>query len=521
MSSVRDRKNSSTAHRSGGQLRKNAIGLPAILFLLITSAAPLYAMLFNVPVGVNGSGFGAPSGFIVAGIVLIIFAIGYVAMARRVTTAGGFYSFASHGFNQVVGLGVGLLLAFCYLLFTAGIMSVTAYWANSAIKQWTGAEIPAWVITFIILAISMTLAWFRIELTARLLGVFMSAELVALLILGIAILARGGAHGITYAPLNPGNLFGNSAAKSVFGASAAGLALFAAFWSWVGFEVGPNYGEESRNPKRNIPLGTYGSVVALGIIFTFSSWMFIEGWGQGQATVAIKEQFAGKFASAFYPLTDQFAGHWLTVLFEVLVVTSGFACQLAFFNTTSRYVFSMGRDGILPRVLGRTHPKHHSPYIACGLVCLLVALYVLGFVIYNTGDLAWLLGIGTWTPLMGVFGLLCMEALVSFGIIRYLYRHREGGYRPASMLVAPLIGGLAMVGGAFLLMDNRNALAGASSNPFVESIPYVDLLIFLAGIALALYYRKFKPDRYQGVGRFVHHDVDESLPDTSPVPASD
>lgn len=512
---------STAAHQQGGQLRKNAIGLPAILFLLVTSAAPLYAMLFNVPVGIDGSGFGAPAGFIVAGVILIIFAVGYVAMAKRVTAAGGFYSFASHGFNQVVGLAVGLLLAFCYLLFTASIMSVTAYWANSAIRQWSGIEIPAWVITYIILAISMAFAWFRIELTTRVLGVFMSAELLALLILGIATLAHGGAHGITYAPLNPANLFGNPAARSVFGASAAGLALFAAFWSWVGFEVGPNYGEESRNPRRNIPLGTYGSVVALGIIFTFSSWMFVEGWGQSQATQAIKDQFEGKFASAFYPLTDHFVGHWLTIAFEILVITSGFACQLAFFNTTSRYVYSMGREGILPRALGRTHPKHGSPFVAGSLVCLLIVFYVAGFAIYNSTDIGWLTGIGTWSPLMGVFGLMCMEALVSFGIIRYLFKNREGGYRPASMLIAPLIGGLCMVGGAFLLMDNRDALAGATHNPFVESIPYVILLVFLAGIGLALYYRKFSPGRYQGVGRFVHHEVGDSLPETFPTPAGD
>jgi hypothetical protein len=60
MSSAREMISSGT-HHSDGHLRKNAIGPPAILFLLITSAAPLYAMLFNVPVGINGSGFGAPS----------------------------------------------------------------------------------------------------------------------------------------------------------------------------------------------------------------------------------------------------------------------------------------------------------------------------------------------------------------------------------------------------------------------------------------------------------------------------
>ena len=93
MASIRETSSPTTHHH--GQLRRNASGLPAILFLLVTSAAPLYAMMFNVRVAINGSGFGAPSGFILAGIVVIVFAIGYVAMARRVTAAGEFYSFAS------------------------------------------------------------------------------------------------------------------------------------------------------------------------------------------------------------------------------------------------------------------------------------------------------------------------------------------------------------------------------------------------------------------------------------------
>ena len=57
-------------------------------------------------------------------------------------------------------------------------------------------------------------------------------------------------------------------------------------------------------------------------------------------------------------------GSALTTLFEILIVTGSFACVLAFYNTSSRYFFSMGREGILPRGLGKVHPTHRSPYIA-------------------------------------------------------------------------------------------------------------------------------------------------------------
>src|SRR6266581_1445332 len=76
------------------KLRKHAVGLGGVLFLTVTGAAPISAMLFNTPIAVGfGQGVGAPSAFIFASIVLTVFSVGYVAMARKKTTAGGFYSY--------------------------------------------------------------------------------------------------------------------------------------------------------------------------------------------------------------------------------------------------------------------------------------------------------------------------------------------------------------------------------------------------------------------------------------------
>jgi len=79
-------------------LHKHAIGLWGVLFLTVTGAAPISAMLFNTPVSVGyGNGLATPAGFAFATIILTIFSVGYVEMSRRVTAAGGFYSFISHG----------------------------------------------------------------------------------------------------------------------------------------------------------------------------------------------------------------------------------------------------------------------------------------------------------------------------------------------------------------------------------------------------------------------------------------
>src|SRR5438034_9139544 len=88
------------------KLRRGAVGLGGVLFLTVTGAAPISAMLFITPIVVGfGQGVGAPAAFMFATIVLVVFSVGYVAMARKKTTAGGFYSYISHGLGRELGIG--------------------------------------------------------------------------------------------------------------------------------------------------------------------------------------------------------------------------------------------------------------------------------------------------------------------------------------------------------------------------------------------------------------------------------
>jgi amino acid transporter len=490
-----------------GRLAQNALGLPGVLFCIVTGAAPIAAMLFNVPVAVLGGGFAAPAAFLVATIVLTIFAVGYIEMARTVTAAGGFYSFVTHGFGPVAGMGTAALISLCYVIFCSAVLGVTGYFASTSVNDWFSIDLPAWVYMAIIVAIISALAWFHIELTSKILGVFLITELIGLLIFGFAVLVQGGDSGLSLSPLNPVEIFDNSAAISAFGAGAAGIALFGAFWSWVGFEMAPNYAEESKDPKRIAAIAMYTSVIGLGILYVFISWMFVTGWGNQGAADAVASQYAGDIASAFYPLTDRYVGSGLTTLFEALIVTGSFACCLAFYNTSSRYFFSMGREGLLPKALGKVHPTHRSPHLASMLVTVLVVLYAGAFTLADTSTLAALLKLGTWSPLLGVLGILAIQALVSFAIIRYFLTEGRAGRHWWKTLLAPLIGGLAQIFACYLLISNRGDLSGAGDNWFVKLIPWFVLAIFIVGIGLALYWRSSNRPKYDAIGRFVHEDA--------------
>ena len=491
-------------------LATGTLSLSQVLFCCVTGSAPIAAMLFNTPVAVLGVGYATPAAFLIATIVLTIFSVGYIEMARRVTTAGGFYSFVSHAFGQVIGMGTALLVAFCYLVFSAGVTGVTSYFAVSTLNEWLGWNIPVWIFLFSTVAAMTLFTFFHIEVTARVLGVALVGELIVLLVFAFAVLFQGGGpDGIPLKALNPLEVF-NSGNLSI-AAGATGIGLFAAFWSWTGFEMAPNYAEEAKEPKKVMAPAMYVSVIGLGVLYVFITWMFVSGAGLQGAADLVNQQFAGEIGSAYYPLTTQFFGGnpLLTYGFQIFIVTGSFACQLAFFNTACRYLFSMGREGVLPAALGRTHPKHHSTHIA-GVVCgAFVGIFVLAFFLYDSSLLGALLKLGTWSPLLGVAGILSIQALVSAGVIVYFLRQAKDGFHWLKTLVAPAVAVVTQAYAVVLLIQFRGDLSGAAGVPFIKYLWLWPIIIFVAGMVLALALRSSKPERYAGIGRYLHEDVAE------------
>jgi amino acid transporter len=138
------------------KLHGGAIGLWGVLFLTVTGSAPISAMLFNTPISMGfGNGLGTPAGFLVATIVLTIFSVGYVAMARKVTAAGGFYSFISHGLNRELGMASGLAMVVAYSVFEVSLIGGFAYFASLKLNQYGYHPNWFWPALFMIVLISV------------------------------------------------------------------------------------------------------------------------------------------------------------------------------------------------------------------------------------------------------------------------------------------------------------------------------------------------------------------------------
>src|SRR5699024_8272303 len=132
----------------------------------------------------------------------------------------------------------------------------------------------------------------------------------------------------------------------------------------------------ARDPLRTVPRATYIAVILIGVLYTVSAWLVISGLGEGRAVAVSVEDPDGVIVA----LAGQIAAPIVGDIVQVLVVTSMFACMLAFHNIVTRYLFTLGRRGVLPAAVGAVHPRHRAPSRASlwvsGVTTLIVVVSV-------------------------------------------------------------------------------------------------------------------------------------------------
>ncbi|HEY1621416.1 MAG TPA: APC family permease [Streptosporangiaceae bacterium] len=484
------------------KLRKNAIGLFGVLFLTVTGAAPISAMLFNTPISVGfGNGLGTPAGFMFAAVILVIFSVGYTTMARKKTTAGGFYSYISHGLGREIGMGTGFGSVLAYSVFEASLCGGFAYFGDIKLAEF-GVHIAwPWLALGMVVLISI-LTFFDIHLSSIVLGVGLISEVVILLIFDGAMFIHG--H-LPMAAINPVNAFKGFPAAHGLAAGAVGIGLFFAFWSWVGFESAPNYGEESKNPKKIVPRALYISVIGLGVFYTLTSWAPFAGYSSVHAAIA---QAQNNSANYYIGPANSIAGHWVGSVLSYLIISGSFACGMAFHNTTSRYFYSLGREGLLPRALGRTHHKWKSPHIASITQSVIAALIVGGFALFvgsNNPDTQAYLQLYGLMAVMGVIVILAVQALVSLSILLYFERQHPDEVHWWKTRLAPAISFLSQVFVVYLLF--KNILFLGSGYHYAVWLGPIDLLVVAIGVAAAFYLKARNKEKYESAGRLINEGL--------------
>jgi amino acid transporter len=470
------------------QLLRSSINFFHIVLMVTAAAAPLVVASTYIPISLGyGAGMATTLTYAATTVILLIFSVGFAQMAKRITSAGAFYTFSAHGLGRPMGLGVGFTVLAAYSMISPAIVGGFGFYGSALLSEHLGLSVAWYWVGIIGLLLMYAISYFRVTFTARLLGVLLTLEVLVVLVVALATVFSGGTQGQQPEVFNP----------SEWGAApAVGIGFFLAFWSWIGFETTAIYGEETRDPKESVPRATYIAVLTLGIFYTFVAYAGTVGFGDDSPTQAgtLIDQY-------FFVLADTHTFGFMRTMMDFLVVSGFFACSFAFHNNASRYLYSLGRDGILPRVLGRTHETHKSPHIAAGVQ---VAIAIATVVIFAIGGADPIVHLATWLPIFCTLSVLLVQFLVCLAVIGYFNRvGRVTGGDWIKTLAAPALGAIGQAVVMYLLIDNLGFLAG-DDVLIVKLIPVFVAGIAVSGFLYALYLRSAGPDRYQAIGEL--HD---------------
>ncbi len=205
------------------------------------------------------------------------------------------------------------------------------------------------------------------------------------------------------------------------------------FFAFIGFDAVSTAAQEAKNPKRDMPIGILGSLAVCTILYVLFSYVLtgVAHWSEFAA--------AGKEASVSYAIQKYMVGYeWLGTSVTIAILAGFSSVILVMLMGQSRVFFSMSKDGLLPNVFSRLHPKFQTPYKSNMILFVFVGLFAAFIPGSVAGDLT-------------SFGTLFAFVLVCLGIWIMRRRHPEI-VRPFKTPLVPLVPILGIVVCAFMII---------------------------------------------------------------------
>jgi amino acid transporter len=429
------------------QLRKNALGVGAVTFLVVSAAAPLTAVAGGVPLSMLlGNGPGIPLTFLLVTVVLLLFSVGYVAMARHIRNAGAFYAYTAQGLGGLMGGAAALIAILAYNAMQIGVFGMFGA-ITSGFFASLGFSMPWWAWTYLGIAVVAVFGYRRVDLSAKVLTALVILEYLVVLVIDAAILLKGGDAGLSVAPFTPAAFWSGTPAIGI-------LFCFAAF---IGFEATTIYSEEAREPNKTVPRATYISVLIIGVFYMLTSWLMVNGAGVDKLVPQL--QGLQDPTTFLFGLAERYVGHWITVVMNILFITSLFAGVLAFHNGVARYMYVAGREGLLPKSVGVTHPQFQSPHVGSLIQTVIAALVVALFAATGQDPV---LALFSWLTNVGTLAIILLMAFTAFAIVAFFGRNPGLESNPVVTKVLPVVTGLILLVLVYYISVNFGAIAGAN-----------------------------------------------------------
>jgi amino acid transporter len=319
---------------------------------------------------VSGAGVNATFSVLMATVGCLGLGYAVSLFARRWAGAGSLYEYLARGATARFGvLAAGVY--FVGLMWAGGpsLGSGFATVVQPFLDNRLSIHISWWVIMLIGAGLVQVLNFLGIRLATRVMLYVVGFGLIPMLILAVTILAKGGADGLTLSPFNPGTTSIGTALNGIL----IGVTLF------VGFEAAAALGEECEHPHRDIPRAVLLSLLAAGAFYVLMTYVITMGYG----TAAVAHGTWANDPAYLDTMANRYVGSWLATILDLVVIFDAFAAMLMFCVVVGHGLFSLARDGLLPKVFATTS-RYNTPWVGnlmmfVAMVVGMIAIPVLGY----------------------------------------------------------------------------------------------------------------------------------------------
>jgi amino acid transporter len=460
-------------------LRRGQLGLFGVIMPGLAQVAPAFNLFFTTGVMVALAGASAPLIFLISMVGMGATASSLAQFAGVYPSAGSFITYITKAIGTKVATAIGVITILGYIIAFGGIyIFVGQYIVQNVLGDphiWGITQIVTILYGALVVAPVIVGLKFGVRVTVAL-YVF---EVVLLLALSLTILARGGHNGLSATPFQwPGG------SKDVL------LAFSLAVLAFGGFEAAAPLAEETRNPRRNVPMAVIGAVIVSGIIYVIGSYALVTAFGAGRAAaLAADPNPFHTAAHAFIP----FVAPLITWVFLSSVTSSYVAAN----TQTSRVIFAGARGGLW------TFRTPAAAAIAFVAPSILIGVVSTAFT--DPGTASGFLGT------YGILGLIIMYLATNVAlVVEWVKFRRHGIHKNAWLwLVTPI------VGAAVLLIPIWGDLRPGQPSPF-NTLPWLTLGLIAVGVIYAVVLGATRPDVLERAPALL--EGEESL-ETDPMPA--
>jgi amino acid transporter len=478
---------------NAGTLHKGVLGLPDAVAQSVALLSLAIGVAFAASGTAGDAGAAAPLTYVVAAVGTLCLASVIIRFSRRFATVGGVYTYVSQGLGPSSGFLGGWIYGAGFAVGISFVLAISSTFLSTVFKAHTSLKIGWFPFFCILLAAMVILSLLEIRISTRTQLALAALGIVAILLLSVIILAKGGASGVNLQPFNP---------SRVPNSSGFFLGLVLAFTGFIGFEAAAVLGEETANPRQAIPRAILGAVLVATVFYVFVTWTMSLGYGVDHAAAWAKDP------SALDTLSTKYAGTWLSIVIDLSVAASGFVAALGGVHLTARTLLAMGRDGGLPRAFAWTHPRWHSPWT--GVVVSGVITLILGAWLGNHyGPFTFFAFLAT-TASLGIL-LVYMMVAASGAVMFWRERASTVHYNPVLDILLPLV---AIVICGYTIYKS---IEPVPPHP-IDEAPYIAGAWVLLGLAALAWLRVRSPEKVKQFGAALGEG--EAVAEPAPAPTA-